>query len=84
MSSPPEECRKNADVCLGMAGRTPNPSDKDMWLRLANSWLKLARLEQEAEARKSEGFHSKLVPATAPPSTEARQPFARTKKRKAG
>jgi hypothetical protein len=93
MSSPPEECRKNADICLGMAERIHNPPDKDMWIRLANSWLKLARLEEEAEVRKSEGFHplggragsAETAPASRPPPPDGKtQPSVRMKKRKAG
>jgi hypothetical protein len=93
MSSPPEECRKNADVCLGMADRSRYPPDKEMWLRLANSWLKLARLEDEAEARRTEGFHplggsaraAPTAPASRPPPVAAKpQRPVRIKKRKAG
>jgi len=37
-----EECSKNAEECAHMAGVAKGTAEKLSWLRLADSWLRLA------------------------------------------
>jgi hypothetical protein len=38
-----EAFRKNAEACSKMADKSPDPWDKANWLRLADSWTRLAK-----------------------------------------
>jgi len=43
-----EECAKNAEECSHMAGIAKGTEEKLSWLRLADSWLRLACASQSA------------------------------------
>jgi hypothetical protein len=41
-----DEYRKNADDCREQAAKALRPLDKERWLKLAEDWLKLAKIEE--------------------------------------
>jgi hypothetical protein len=38
-----EAFRKNAEACSKMAEKSPDPWDRANWMRLAESWIRLAK-----------------------------------------
>jgi hypothetical protein len=56
----PDEYREHSAKCVGLAQRTENEADQAFLLSMANSWLKLAELHEEA-ARREEGDDDKTA-----------------------
>ena len=44
-----EEFRKHAEACIRHAEECTEPSDKERWLKIAESWLERAREEEDSD-----------------------------------
>jgi hypothetical protein len=47
-----DEYRRHASECVRLAQNAQNPSDKALLLRMAESWLRLARQAESREQKK--------------------------------
>jgi len=72
-----EAFRKNAEACSKMADKSPDPWDRANWMRLAESWTRLAKT---SDARRP----AATAPAAPMPTPEAGARRKRGRKKSPG
>jgi hypothetical protein len=71
-----EAFRKNAEACSKMADKSPDPWDRANWMRLAESWTRLAKTSATTSAKNSDARR----PAATAPAAPAPEAGARRKR----
>lgn len=70
-----EAFRKNAEACSQMADKSPDPWDRANWMRLAESWTRLAKTSAKPStktgARTSDASRPAATAASPAPTPEA-------------
>jgi hypothetical protein len=76
-----EAFRKNAEACSKMADKSPDPWDRANWMRLAESWTRLAKTSAKPGAT---GRPAAVAPAAPAPTPEAGARRKRRQKKSPG
>jgi hypothetical protein len=73
-----EAFRKNAEACSQMADKSADPWDRANWIRLAESWTRLAKTSNKSSAKSSDASRPAATASAAPVPTL--EPGARRKR----
>jgi hypothetical protein len=65
-----EAFRKNAEACSKMADKSPDPWDRANWMRLAESWTRLAKTSAKTAPT---GRPAAVAPSAPTPEAGARR-----------
>jgi hypothetical protein len=71
-----EAFRKNAEACSQMADKSPDPWDRANWMRLAESWTRLAKSSVKSSVKTGTKSNVKIGTKSSTKPSDASRPAA--------